>query len=407
MKIALKGITLMLLGIFCSLQVIACTTAVISGKYTRDGRPMLWKHRDSESYQNKMRLFTDGKYTYVGLINSDDADGKQVWGGNNDTGFAIMNSASFNLREDKNATFKDQEGIIMKKSLQTCRTLEDFEQLLKNLKKPMGLEANFGVIDAQGGAAYYETSDTGFVKFDANDKKFAPNGYIIRANYSNTGRVNEGYGFIRFMNAEKLFFDAAGTNQLTPDFLLRHMCRSLSNELTKTDVMDFKNFHEYQDNFYVVKDCINRYISTSSFVIQGVKEKEDPRLTTMWTLLGFPLSSVTVPTWAIKKAGMPEVMIGKKDSNSELCEKTLALKEKFFPVIRGAGEDYMNTTAAYNADHTGIIQKLEPVEKQVLNVTHKHLNNWRKKGIRPEEVKTYYKELDKMVRTNYKELFNL
>ena len=44
---------------------MACTTAVISGKSTKDGRPILWKHRDSESYQNKLRLFNDGAFTYV------------------------------------------------------------------------------------------------------------------------------------------------------------------------------------------------------------------------------------------------------------------------------------------------------------------------------------------------------
>ena len=43
--------------------------------------------------------------------------------------FAIMNSASFNLREDKDAKFKDQEGVIMKKALQSCKTLEDFEKI--------------------------------------------------------------------------------------------------------------------------------------------------------------------------------------------------------------------------------------------------------------------------------------
>ena len=181
----IKHITILsfLLG-FAYGSSMACTTAVISGKSTKDGRPILWKHRDSESYQNKLRLFNDGAFTYVGLINSNDNKGDQIWGGNNEFGFAIMNSASFNLREDKDAKFKDQEGVIMKKALQSCKTLEDFEKLLSNLPKPMGLEANFGVIDAKGGAAYFETNDNGFVKFDANDNKVAPNGYIIRANYS-------------------------------------------------------------------------------------------------------------------------------------------------------------------------------------------------------------------------------
>ncbi len=310
----IKHLTLLsfLLGLAYS-STMACTTAVISGKSTKDGRPILWKHRDSESYQNKLRLFNDGAFTYVGLINSDDTNGDQIWGGNNEFGFAIMNSASFNLREDKDAKFKDQEGVIMKKALQSCKTLEDFEKLLSALPKPMGLEANFGVIDAKGGAAYFETSDEGFVKFDANDKKVAPNGYIIRANYSFTGRENEGYGYIRYMNAEKEFFAAAGTNQLDPTFILKNQCRSLENFLTEDDVKSYQNLSENQNNFIVVKDCINRYISTSSFVIQGVKDNEDPKLTTMWTLLGFPLASVAVPTWSLKNVDLPETVRAEDD----------------------------------------------------------------------------------------------
>lgn len=388
-------------------SAMACTTAVISGKSTKDGRSILWKHRDSESYQNKLRLFNDGAFTYVGLINSDDNNGDQIWGGNNEFGFAIMNSASFNLRENKDAKFKDQEGIIMKKALQTCKTLDDFEKLLASLPKPMGLEANFGVIDAKGGAAYFETNDEGFVKFDANDKKVAPNGYIIRANYSFTGRENEGYGYIRYMNAEKEFFAAAGTNQLDPAFILKHHCRSLENFLTEEDVKSYQNLSESQNNFIVVKDCINRYISTSSFVIQGVKDQEDPKLTTMWTLLGFPLASVAVPIWSMKQVDLPETVRADKDENAELCIKTLELKKKFFPVARGAGEDYMNTTAAYNKEETGIVQQLEKTEDKILELSQKNLANWRKNGLSKSEMKAFYQDVDQLIKTNYKMLFEL
>jgi hypothetical protein len=55
----------------------------------------------------------------------------------------------------------------MKLALQTSRTLEDFENLLKSIPKPMGSDANFGGIDAFGGAAFYETGNFHFKKFDA------------------------------------------------------------------------------------------------------------------------------------------------------------------------------------------------------------------------------------------------
>ena len=41
------------------------------------------------------------------------------------------------------------------------------------------MEANFGVIDAYGGAAYYETNNERYYKKDANDPNLAPEGYLI------------------------------------------------------------------------------------------------------------------------------------------------------------------------------------------------------------------------------------
>ncbi|MCD6346748.1 MAG: hypothetical protein J7L96_04935, partial [Bacteroidales bacterium] len=153
----------------------ACTTAVVSGKYTPDGRPLLWKHRDTGVLSNKIMQFNDGKYPYTGLVNSLDINGSSIWGGYNSAGFAIMNSASYNLNND---TIKQSglEGRLMKRALRECATIDDFEKLLSELPKPVRLEANFGVIDANGGAAYFELGNFTYAKIDANDPKIAPYG---------------------------------------------------------------------------------------------------------------------------------------------------------------------------------------------------------------------------------------
>ena len=153
------------------LQTFACTVAVISGKYTKDGRPLLWKNRDTNYINNQIMFFNDGKYEYMGLVNSGDVHGKSVWIGQNSTGFAIMNSASYNLNIGDSTKLSGLEGRIIKEALATCKTIQDFEKYLDNLPKPTRLEANFGVIDAQGGAAMYELNNKGYVKFDANDQK--------------------------------------------------------------------------------------------------------------------------------------------------------------------------------------------------------------------------------------------
>ncbi len=141
----------------------ACTTFLISGKSTADGKPILFKNRDTDNMQNSLAFFTDGKYKYIGLVDGSETRSKMVWGGYNETGFAIINSAAYNNNIGDTTKLIDQEGVLMKLALQCCRTLEDFEKLLLTLPKPLGVDANFGVIDASGGAAYYETGNFRFL----------------------------------------------------------------------------------------------------------------------------------------------------------------------------------------------------------------------------------------------------
>ena len=86
---------------FLPISVISqeeCTVAVVSGKATIDGRPLLWKNRDTSNLDNEVAYFDDGKYPYIGVINA--GDRTQVWMGVNSAGFCIMNSESQDLEGD-------------------------------------------------------------------------------------------------------------------------------------------------------------------------------------------------------------------------------------------------------------------------------------------------------------------
>lgn len=112
-------------------QSFGCTTFLISGKYTADGKPILFKNRDADQMQNALAFFNDGKYKYIGLVNGTANWNKEVWGGYNEAGFAIINTAAYNNNIGDTIKLKDREGVIMKLALQTCQTLEDFENFLK------------------------------------------------------------------------------------------------------------------------------------------------------------------------------------------------------------------------------------------------------------------------------------
>ena len=188
-----------------AVDVFACTSAIFTGKATPDGRPLLWKHRDTGEPNNRIQYFKGEKYTFYALINSPDFFRNEAWSGTNEVRFSIMNTASYNLKDDDvPSKMMDKEGEVMFKALATCKTLKDFEKMLDKYKRPLGVEANFGVIDAEGGAAYYEVNNDSWTKIDVNDPKIAPQGYLVYTNHSNTGRLNDGMGYVRYTNADKI-----------------------------------------------------------------------------------------------------------------------------------------------------------------------------------------------------------
>jgi len=385
----------------------ACTTAIVSGKYTVDGRPLLFKHRDSGKLQNKIMYFQDGKYDYQGLVNSNDKKGHEVWAGCNSAGFAIMNSANYNMNLQDTSKLKDNEGFVMKKALQSCATLKDFEELLRSLPKPMGVDANFGVIDAIGGAAYYETNNYSYTKFDANNPVVAPFGYIIRTNFAFTGDREEEYGLIRFQNAENLFHLAANKNALSHNFILREVSRSLRHSLTNVDMSTNIPEHYNSTRFMDFNDFIPRYSSATTTVVQGILQNDDPMFTTMWTVLGFQLSSVAIPTWIAGGPQLPQILMADRSGNAPLCERALTLKKEIFPLTKGSFKKYVNQASLVNNDGTGIMQKLQPLEETILTETKFQLNKWRNKKPAAKEIQKYYHWLDKTVDDFYRKEFNL
>ena len=377
-----------------TISIKPCTTAVVSGKATSDGRPLLLKNRDAGELRNKLVYFFDGKYRFIGLVNSPDKNNEEVWCGFNEAGFGIMNSASYNLKINDTTKLADQEGKLMKIALERCVTIEDFEKLLQEFPKPLGVEANFGVIDANGGAAYFETTNFNFIKYDVNDPEVAPNGYLIRTNYSFSGQENKGYGYIRYTTAEGLFENQIKGGKISFEFLINDVPRCLIHSFTNTDLTS--NLPEtIDDTSYVYfRDYIPRYSTAAAVVIQGIKENESPSLTTMWTILGFPLTSVIIPIWLLDNGSMPAILQADETGNALLCNLTLDLKNKVFPSQYDAKENYLNLAALMNKKNTGVRQKLIPIEEKIMLRSKDLLFSWRMNGMSKSEAKDFYNWID-------------
>jgi hypothetical protein len=401
MKQLFHSIILLTAGLllFCP-KSSACTSAIITGKITADGRPLLWKHRDTDDENNRMVFVKGAKYDFLALANSPDPEGI-AWTGSNNAGFSIMNTASYNLKDDT-VRKMDQEGVLMYKALSECRNLADFEAFLTNYPRPMRVEANFGVIDAEGGAAYYEVNNTRWTKVDANDPKTAPNGYLIYTNFSYTGRFNEGAGYIRYQTATEIIARQAPQGNITPHWIFNHLSRSYYHSLMGIDLLDKEFSPEKASGWVHDQDFIPRKITSASLVIQGVKPGENPEMTVIWTILGYPPVGIAVPMWVKAGKQQPAIMLkGNASNHAAICDFALALKRRIFSLKRGNGAKYMNFKRIYNSDGTGYMQQLAPTEESVFQIYREAIEHWRKQGINLEQLANLNARMEAAVEEAY------
>lgn len=412
---SVKNIVFMLIAWVCltTLPAGACTSAVVSGKATPDGRPLLWKHRDTDFLRNHVAYVQGEKYAFVAVVNSDDFHHRrEAWIGMNEAGFALMNTQSYNLETVKEGEERGAaNGRIIYRALEFCATVDDFRHFLDTLAKPSLIEANLGVIDAKGGAAMFEVDYDSYVMFDANNPADAPHGYIVRTNFSVSG-TGPGAGQVRYLEAERRFKQAADDGNLTPHFILHDVSRSFRNCKLGIDLRDAAFNPPHTSGWFVDQDFIPRRSTSCSVVVQGVKPGEAAELTTMWTLLGYPPTGVTLPVWLKKTGGgeLPPLLAreGAAGTTSQLCQWSQALADSVFSYHAGMGtERYLHWEKLYNASGTGYMQQLEATEEEVFRLTAPLLERWRQAGgISAEEMRALHRRLQACLHHRYETLLN-
>ena len=357
-----RSLPLIYLILFSFLTSLGCTSAIIGADKNPYNRPLLWKNRDTSNSDNKIEYIgrNGDDFAYVALFNASDSLLQEAWMGMNEYGFAVMNTASYNIKDDDiPQKDMDKEGLVMTKALKKCKTVDDFQLLLDTISKPMGVEANFGVIDAYGNGAYFETNNDSYVKFSLED---SPDHILVRTNYSHSGRDNEGYGFIREANANHLLAPFIDSNSISPETLTEELSRSFYHSLLN------KDFSELQDKWVIDQDFIPRFTSTATVVIEGCHplqkgQEISPEIMKdqyiMWTGLGYPPCSEIFPVWC-KENGVEDALKGNKETGrSTQCDKVKERKSEVFPFTKGNGEKYIDMTKLFNKEKTGYAQSLK------------------------------------------------
>ena len=259
----MRRFCLVLLLLLDASATFCCTSVIVGADASANGRPLLWKQRDTPARFNYVDNFAarEGCFAFTGLVNATDTLRNEVWCGTNAVGFSVMNTVAYGLSPiiDENRPW---EGIVMKRALEVCVTVDDFEAYISSLPQPNGLETNFGVSDADGDAAYFEVHDLGYVRFDV-----PRDGYLIRTNYAMTGREGEGKGYDRYelveakMKAHKGKFDAC--------WILRNLSR---------------------------EDIVARPTSVASLVMDGQM---------LWCVAGYSRAAYAIPVEALGEIPSP------------------------------------------------------------------------------------------------------
>lgn len=350
--VTLAGITAWTAG-----EAEECTSLIAAGTGTFDGAPLLWKNRDNPTELSNKVVFVDDKpYSYLALVDGQPANGHLAWASLNAAGFGLANTATTNLPPMEPS---GNPAILMGDAARTCATVDEFEQFLKqNFGKNRGTRSNFLVVDARGGAAIFETHANGFKRLNAVD---APEQYLGNTNFSRSGTADQGGGYMRF-DREATLLKAAPGGRLSVDYVFQIMSRDLGHPLLQhPERAQWKTFPPDKPVWLHTNYTIDRPSTASAVVIHEVKPGEDPRLATMWVVLGEPLTSVAVPLWVAAGTPPSELWDGE---DAPLLKESARLKDLLRPLKAAERREYVDVTRLDNSAGTGWLPATLAAERE-------------------------------------------
>lgn len=314
----------------------ACTTVIVAAQKSATGRPILWKNRDTNSEFNHLKYFEGGKYSFTGLIDASAQAGKEsVYAGANEAGLVITNNLSYNVHPEQENELASQNGKFIKACLENCVSLAEVEKFIET--SPFITRANLAVIDAYGGAAYYELWNQTYTKYDvANSEE----GYMVRTNFSFESRQPGLIGLERYKTISALTKEQVQKNKLFDVQFFEDVAKLFRNDVLKVDYSVKRTVPK--GGWIVDQDFIPRFSSSASIVIEGVNKPEDANEITLWCASGYPPCTYAVPVWVGAKSNIPSFLTAAPGQTAEVSTVSYQLKHQVFPYKESNGEKYLN-----------------------------------------------------------------
>ncbi len=345
--------------LFCLIAAsgLACTVGVVNGVLTVDGRPILFKNRDSRSLGLQALIYHPaegpGTLAYIGVGDV----GSYPTMGLNAAGLATGNSrANDPGRYIRNPNLSNQT-LARLRNIDEVRSFIDRQiQLPVDHPDNIWLSGCFPYIDAHGNAVLFEVS-----------KSKDPEIGIWCKEYDSMNPARETqklYGMV--LRGNKFHRTNDGLDNLS-DGANYGTCRVNMQALRDLGALDVKTLIQgtpdqgvelFRCDPYEDSRNIARWWTVSTMVIHGVKVGEDPALTTMWAMLGKADYCMAVPAW-VRVSNIPKV-----------------LSEGDFSV--------RSESLFYKGRQKTIQASIRPVETHVFNMVNEVLlPHWRENGVPP------------------------
>ena len=392
---------------FCvAWRTFACTSVIVSGKVTTDGRPFIFKNLDATDLDVSIVVCKGEKFRYTAITNKKNSSVRpdRVSSGFNEKGFAIINTNTHN----QNGTRKDygNNTKIMRRALEICVTLKDFEYLLDTLPHPLKANTNIGVMDAEGNVAYYEVSNYKYVKFNVNDPKVAPKGYLVRSNFAVTGNREQDAGVARYKAMESYMTGSIKKGKINHEDIIRGATRYFVHGDTGVNLSEMES-NNMRPVYVDFTDFIPRRQTASAQLIQGVKKGENPLHTIGWTICGSPMTTVCIPIWITPNHRVPKIMSRNSNKHASICDAGLKLKKRLFPDDKKRGKSDINIAQLMNKKGNGILQQITPIETEIFRRAKKVQDAVREHENGTQEINQFYTWVDSYVTTEYKKRFGI
>ena len=284
-----------------------CTIGVANGYVTADGRPILWKVRDTSDERQQLCYNSGSPHDYIGVR----SEGGGIFMGMNEAGVATGNSLVKLTPGDA------PNSLFQRHILENYDSLDQIKDYIQSEVNAGTCSASgcFPFIDADGDAIMFEVNRADwFLEYDSMDPDREGQGLrgsVVRANefhQRSDGTDDTSIGG-RYESGTYNVLGLVGIDELSVRTIIQG--------------------NYYDNDFEFVRygpgralSEISRPTTRSAIAVHGVDPYEDPELATMWVILGQTNYGIAVPTW-VRVSNIPQCL-----SSGDMYDRAKSLYNK-------------------------------------------------------------------------------